>query len=97
MNKLAPVPFDEELRDQLIINRFIAPDVPLTLQSPCPDILNEEREKKQRAPDGKIAATFIIAYEECRMRYDTLLKWHEAYRRELNAESMNALPQPKEP
>lgn len=92
LNKLAPVPFDEELKDQLVINRFIAPDVPESLRYPCPDILTEERAKERREPDAKIAATFVVAYEECRMRYDALLEWYGVYRRELKAEGMGSLP-----
>lgn len=89
LNKLAPIPFDETLRDQLIINRYVTPDIPQTLSSPCPDLLKEERAKDQRLPDDKSAAKFILAYEECRIRYDGLMKWHNDVKRELGSVGIN--------
>lgn len=95
LNKLAPIPLDEKLRGQLIINRFVTLDLPDDLTSPCPDLRAEEKERiardGQRSSDTDIAVTFVLAYEKCRFKHNQIMRYLSNYKNALDAVGTDSL------
>lgn len=85
LNKLAPVPLSDKLREQLVSSRYIVPKIPIpNAAAPCPDLIKQTKNDKFDPADieyhNRLFGRFIREYEDCRIKHDIIGK----YLRDLN-------------